>query len=103
MKQHLFLSVLLFACTFVLSSCASDSSTDTGGGSNVPVGTIRVKLNGTLKTYTPLSVIWSVPNNSINIHAKDPDVQIGDIRIFIHAPAGAKDYPIEVQDVDGKS
>lgn len=88
---------------FTAAGCSSSTPSDPNNPDpNVAVGTIQVKLNGTLKTYSILTCIWSTPNNSLNIHAKDPEVPIGDIRIFIHAPK-VGEFPVQSADEDGKA
>lgn len=96
------LLVCLSAIVLVtLTGCSSTTPSDPNNPDpNVAVGTIQVKLDGTLKSYTILSCIWSTPNNSLVIHAKDPDVATGDIRIFIYAPK-AGEFPVQKEDKAG--
>lgn len=88
-----------------LSACASDSSSDANnnGGSNLALNTLRVKVDGTLMTYQVLSTVWSVPNNQIAINTSDPTDPYGQLRIFVNAPSGAKDYPVQYVEEDGKT
>jgi hypothetical protein len=108
MKKQLFLSVLLLVCTFVLSSCASDSSTDPNNNNNnnnngnptVPLGTLRVKWDGVLKTYTVSVNQYAVLDSVLIVDAQDPDILTARFRMFIYNP---KVGTFPVQMLEGKN
>jgi hypothetical protein len=90
MKKHFFLPVLLLISSFLFSACASDSSTDTGTNNNnnptVPLGTIRVKWDGVLKTYTTVVTLNAAADSAIVVDAQDPEFPNARFRMFIYNP-----------------
>jgi hypothetical protein len=106
MKKHLLLPVLLLVSTFFFSACASDTTTDPNNNNNnnnnptVPLGTIRVKIDGTLKTYTTSVSTFNPSDTVISVDAQDPNNIYGRFRIFIYNPS-VKSFPIETGDRPG--
>jgi hypothetical protein len=105
MKKHLLLSVLLLVCTFVLSSCASDSGTDSNNNNNnngnpsVALGTIKVKWDGVLKTYTTVVTLNAAADSAIVVDAQDPEFPNARFRLFIYNPAIGT-FPVQIAEAD---
>lgn len=96
------LSALALVLAITFTACKSSTTDPVDPGTSVPLGTIRMKVDGTLKTYSTPVTIWSGVNDWVQIHAKDPDNIYSDIRIFIKTPK-VGDFPVQVLEESGKT
>ncbi|HET6512479.1 MAG TPA: hypothetical protein VFH43_09830 [Candidatus Kapabacteria bacterium] len=105
MKRSLFLPVLVLASSLFFSACASDSGTDPNndGGNQVtvPVGTVKVTIDGTTETYTQTVSSFNPSDTAFAVECMDPDNIYSRFRIFVYNPA-VKTFPIEKSDRPGE-